>query len=65
MGLYGPKIVWMLQGYYAADFWKTNPAETDCTTEEMERAVEGSFLIRNLNINPVEKKGLANLTCKK
>lgn len=62
-GLYGPKIVWVFLGYYAAQFWTDGLEETGCTAEEMALAVEGIFLITYADANPVEKKGLANLTC--
>lgn len=63
-GLYGPNIVWIFMGFYASEFWKTNPTQTDCTDEELGQAVEGSFLIKNIQVNPNEKRGIANLTCK-
>lgn len=64
-GLYGPKVVWILMGYYAPEFWKTNSQETDCNEEDLAKAVEGSFFIRNSIVIFDEKRGLANLTCKK
>lgn len=62
LGLYGPKIVWLLPGWYSDFFWREHNHEVDCTVEEMEQAAEGVFLVVSVYFNPVEERGVANLT---
>lgn len=64
LGLYGPKIVWYFFGYYTMDFWKRDLEGVDCTEAEMNEAVEGSFYIGSIVIDPEEKRGVSNITCK-
>ncbi|CAH1785979.1 unnamed protein product [Owenia fusiformis] len=42
-GLYGPKIVWFLQGGYPTHWWKVNDSSIDCTPMQLEKALEGHF----------------------
>ncbi|XP_052245676.1 gamma-aminobutyric acid type B receptor subunit 1-like [Dreissena polymorpha] len=62
IGLYGPKIVWMFLGWFSETFWRANNAEVDCTVEQMDLAIEGAFLMRPIYNNPIEERGIANLT---
>ncbi|KAL4221901.1 G-protein coupled GABA receptor [Mactra antiquata] len=62
LGLYGPKIIWVFVGWYSANFWQTNLDNIDCTEEEMSAAAEGSFITGPVYKNPVEERGLANIT---
>ncbi|XP_053374068.1 gamma-aminobutyric acid type B receptor subunit 1-like [Mercenaria mercenaria] len=64
VGLYGPKIVWVFAGWYSTNFWRENLDEVDCTREEMEEAGEGAFFTGPIFKNPIEEKGVADLTAK-
>jgi hypothetical protein len=62
VGLYGPKIVWVFVGWFSTTFWKVNLEGLDCTEAEMIKAAEGSFITGPVYSNPVEERGIANLT---
>ncbi|XP_053374069.1 gamma-aminobutyric acid type B receptor subunit 1-like [Mercenaria mercenaria] len=64
VGLYGPKIVWVFAGWYSTNFWRENLDEVDCTKEEMEEAGEGAFFTGPVFKNPIEERGVADLTAK-
>ena len=63
MGLYGPKIVWVMYGFFSKQFWRTKLDQVDCTEEQMNEVVEGLFLIKHANNNEDEITGIANITC--
>ena len=52
VGLYGPKIVWFLLGWYSDNWWKEKTASVECTVEEIEIAIDGYFSIDDVIINP-------------
>lgn len=62
VGLYGPKIVWVFAGWYSTNFWSVNLDAIDCTEKEMAEAAEGAFLTGPIFKNPVEERGIANMT---
>ncbi|XP_060569149.1 gamma-aminobutyric acid type B receptor subunit 1-like [Ruditapes philippinarum] len=62
IGFYGPKIVWIFNGWYTPTFWKINLETVDCTEVEMSLVVEGAFLTSSVYSNPIEERGIANLT---
>ncbi|XP_045169714.2 gamma-aminobutyric acid type B receptor subunit 1-like [Mercenaria mercenaria] len=62
IGLFGSQIVWIFNGWYTPLFWKTNLDTVDCTDEEMSNVVEGAFLTSSVYSNPIEERGVANLT---
>lgn len=62
LGLYGPKIVWVFVGWYSYTFWKTNLEDADCTENEMSAVAEGAFFTSPIYNNPVEERGIANVT---
>ncbi|XP_041350716.1 gamma-aminobutyric acid type B receptor subunit 2-like [Gigantopelta aegis] len=49
-GLYGPKFVWLLLGWYSENWWKAVPV--DCTFDQLEQAIDGYFSIDQIQINP-------------
>ncbi|XP_052256428.1 gamma-aminobutyric acid type B receptor subunit 1-like [Dreissena polymorpha] len=62
LGMYGLKIVWIFPGWYAENFWQTHQNDIGCTSEQMNAAVEGSFLTSAIFYNPIEERGIANIT---
>ncbi|KAH3719740.1 hypothetical protein DPMN_062611 [Dreissena polymorpha] len=54
----------MFLGWFSETFWRANNAEVDCTVEQMDLAIEGAFLMRPIYNNPIEERGIANLTSK-
>lgn len=62
VGLFGPKIIWVFVGWFSKTFWKVGLDEVDCTEEEMTEAAEGSFITGPVYSNPVNERGIANLT---
>ncbi|XP_053374075.1 gamma-aminobutyric acid type B receptor subunit 1-like [Mercenaria mercenaria] len=64
VGLYGPKIVWVFVGWFSTTFWKRSLDNLECSEEEMSMAAEGSFITGPVYSNPIEERGIANLTAK-
>ncbi|XP_060600012.1 gamma-aminobutyric acid type B receptor subunit 1-like [Ruditapes philippinarum] len=64
VGLYGPKIVWVFVGWFSSFFWRINLENVGCTVQEMDLAAEGSFITGPVYQNPIEERGVANLTAK-
>ncbi|XP_045213752.2 gamma-aminobutyric acid type B receptor subunit 1-like isoform X2 [Mercenaria mercenaria] len=64
VGLFGPKIVWVFVGWYSSTFWKVRLDNLECTEEEMSMAAEGAFITGPVYSNPVEERGIANLTAR-
>ncbi|XP_060583730.1 gamma-aminobutyric acid type B receptor subunit 1-like [Ruditapes philippinarum] len=62
IGLYGPKIVWMFPSFFTSTFWKQKLDRHGCTESQMKLVVEGIFLTVNVNRNPVDIRGIANIT---
>lgn len=62
VGFYGPKIVWMFIGWYSPTFWQNDLENIDCTKEQMALVVEGAFMTGGLYKNPIDERGIANLT---
>ena len=40
-GLYGPKIVWIMTGWYVEDWWSLHADTHDCTRDQMLETVQG------------------------
>ena len=64
LGLYGPRIVWILASWYSSEFWRENLDEVPCSVEQMEQAVDGAFLFGFAFLNPKEERGIAGMTGK-
>nr|KAG5702808.1 hypothetical protein BaRGS_001890 [Batillaria attramentaria] len=43
IGLYGRGVVWILNGWYGAEWWKEDDPSIDCTPEQLAEALEGYF----------------------
>ena len=52
IGLYGRRIVWILNGWYDAEWWKTKDDSIDCTPEQLSEVVEGYFDAGIVYLNP-------------
>ncbi|KAL5007635.1 hypothetical protein ScPMuIL_016441 [Solemya velum] len=61
-GLYGPRIVWFFPGWFNDGWWKVDPEQTGCTFEEMLEAAEGLIATSFFYWNPLEERGVANIT---
>ncbi|XP_070554748.1 gamma-aminobutyric acid type B receptor subunit 2-like [Ptychodera flava] len=44
-GMYGPKYVWLIIGYYSERWWETDIEDLDCTAEELRTALAGYFTV--------------------
>ena len=62
VGLYGPKIVWIFNGWFSSAFWRRNLDDIPCSADEMETAADGTFLTSFYFINPSQEPGIAGLT---
>ncbi|KAH3775307.1 hypothetical protein DPMN_176708 [Dreissena polymorpha] len=60
--MYGKKIVWIFPGWHSENFWQSRLDDIGCTAEQMNAAVEGSFLTSAIFYNPIEERGIANIT---
>ncbi|KAL5007636.1 hypothetical protein ScPMuIL_016442 [Solemya velum] len=63
-GLYWPKIVWILLGWYGENWWKktNNFAGINCTQDQLNAVVEGVIQMGYFFRNPKTEKGLAGIT---
>ena len=48
LSLYGPRYVWMLMGGFPAAWWRHRGSD-HCGVDQLDKAVEGYFSIRDLN----------------
>ncbi|XP_052245674.1 gamma-aminobutyric acid type B receptor subunit 1-like [Dreissena polymorpha] len=62
LGMYGKKIVWIFPGWHSENFWQSRLDDIGCTAEQMNAAAEGSFLTSAIFYNPIEERGIANIT---
>lgn len=62
VGLYGNKIVWVINGWFDDFWWLVPDVNVDCTPEEMSRAVEGYIAVDRLYISPIEIPAISGLT---
>ncbi|XP_077991541.1 gamma-aminobutyric acid type B receptor subunit 2-like [Glandiceps talaboti] len=51
-GLYGPKYVWLLEGWLEAGAWHDNNVNTDCNSTQLTQVAEGYFGTDWVTINP-------------
>ncbi|XP_041350845.1 gamma-aminobutyric acid type B receptor subunit 1-like [Gigantopelta aegis] len=61
VGLYGPKIVWIINGWYDKNWWYAKE-DTDCTVDQLSEAVEGYFTVDRLYLNPKKQLTVSGLT---
>ena len=63
-GLYGPKIVWFFVRWFSQEFWriKLDTENVGCTVAQMDQVAEGSFVNGFFYRNPIEERGIANMT---
>ena len=47
VGLYGPKIVWIMIGWHSDQWAERATQDTDCTVEQVTRAGNGQYKRRN------------------
>ncbi|KAL8623375.1 hypothetical protein ACOMHN_065909 [Nucella lapillus] len=52
LGLYGRRVVWLLNGWYEHEWWRQPDNAITCTPEEMDRAVEGYLDVSIVYLNP-------------
>ncbi|XP_046576507.1 gamma-aminobutyric acid type B receptor subunit 1-like [Haliotis rubra] len=64
VGLYGPKVVWVVNGWYETEWWKVDNPLIDCTVEQLAEAVEGYWAVDRIYQNPRGEKALSGLTPK-
>ncbi|XP_022082609.1 gamma-aminobutyric acid type B receptor subunit 1-like isoform X2 [Acanthaster planci] len=62
LGLYGPRYVWMLPGYYADGWWKVPEEGVTCTPEELKKASEGYLTIMWSQFGREEVNTIAGIT---
>ena len=60
LGVYGPRYVWMLLGWYPERWW-TLGNSTNCTHAELAAAVEGYFAVDSLNYIIDDGRSLSGL----
>ncbi|XP_041350710.1 gamma-aminobutyric acid type B receptor subunit 1-like [Gigantopelta aegis] len=52
IGLYGPKIAWILVGWYSENWWNVSVPNTDCTIDQIKEAIDGYFAVDPIRVNP-------------
>ncbi|XP_052793022.1 gamma-aminobutyric acid type B receptor subunit 1-like [Mya arenaria] len=62
VGLYGAKIVWIMPGWFTNEFWKDDIGSLSCTLEQITEVVEGAIFAGPIWDNPIEERGIANMT---
>lgn len=45
LGLYGPRIVYLMMGYYSSITWSQSTNFSDCTPDQIMETIDGSFYI--------------------
>ncbi|XP_014678782.1 PREDICTED: gamma-aminobutyric acid type B receptor subunit 2-like [Priapulus caudatus] len=64
-GLYGPKIQWIIGGWYDSKWWNTQDPSKDsanCTMDQILTAMNGYIATGAVHWNAVEERGLADIT---
>lgn len=51
-GLYGRKVVWLIIGWYANDWYRVEDNSVNCTVTEMQTVLEGHLTAESLIQNP-------------
>jgi len=60
VGLYGPKVVWMVNSFYSPGFWDKEHADVDCTREQMRQVVDGILITGNIGFtDDTDKVGIS------
>ena len=59
MGMYGPRYVWMLVGWYKERWWEEE--DTRCSIAQLTQATEGYFAVDTLNSILGNKKAVSGL----
>ncbi len=59
MGMYGPRYVWMLVGWYKERWWEVE--DTRCTVDQLTQATEGYFAVDTLNSIIGNKRAVSGL----
>lgn len=54
--------MWVFVGWFSATFWRIDLDDLECTEDEMDLVAEGAFVTGPVYQNPVEERGIANLT---
>ncbi|KAK7491340.1 hypothetical protein BaRGS_00017441, partial [Batillaria attramentaria] len=59
IGLYGRGVVWILNGWYGAEWWKEDDPSIDCTPEQLAEALEGYFGAAVNFLNPYPERSVS------
>ena len=59
--MYGPRHVWLLPGWFSAKWWLKKDNETDCSEEELSRAVKGYIATDILTLSASEEQTISGL----
>lgn len=65
MGMHREWYVWIFTEIYRYPYIVWAHHQTNCTEEELQKAVEGAFFFEPVKHDPFAEKGIANITCKK
>ncbi|KAL3312159.1 Gamma-aminobutyric acid type B receptor subunit 1 [Cichlidogyrus casuarinus] len=60
-GLYGPKYVWIIIGWYMNDWWSTDLKDTNCTAAQMKLATHGHLTTESIMIDESKSKEFERL----
>ncbi|XP_006813511.1 gamma-aminobutyric acid type B receptor subunit 2-like [Saccoglossus kowalevskii] len=56
-GVYGPKYVWMIEGWFNNGWWNISDSDCGCTTDQLAQVAQGyfgtSWLSRNPNLSTI------------
>lgn len=52
IGLYGPRVVWILPGWFDNEWWLQKDLNDQCTPEELTKVAEGNFYVGVHPFNP-------------
>ncbi|XP_077868716.1 gamma-aminobutyric acid type B receptor subunit 1-like [Saccoglossus kowalevskii] len=61
-GLYGAKHVWIIQGWYEADWWKIKDENIVCTVDQLSEAVKGYLTTDTFYLDPDNSMGISGMT---
>ncbi|XP_014677860.1 PREDICTED: gamma-aminobutyric acid type B receptor subunit 1-like [Priapulus caudatus] len=64
LGLYGPKYVWFLVGWYNSEWWMTPDSSINCTSSQLGRVAENYISTQGLAVDPISHQTINGMTVK-
>ncbi|XP_072017779.1 gamma-aminobutyric acid type B receptor subunit 1-like [Amphiura filiformis] len=62
LGLYWPKVIWFLIGWYPDNWYMVEDKDVNCTAEELKEALEGHFTTEGMMLKPDDTPSISGMT---